>query len=292
MQVVFHLGAPCTDDDLLLQTLTRNRDVLWNEGVAVPPPGRYRGVVRDTARALKGRRAGPEVQDALLDAIVDDADKVDRLILSDPRFVCINRLVIQGPQIWPMIDRQTTQLRALFPDDAVEFFIGMRDPATHVPQLFKTSRFSDFAEFTENMQVHAVAWSEMLRRLTMTHPDCPVTVWCNEDTPLIWGELLQDIAAVGMEVPLEGKDVLVEQIMDPAGFRRMQEYLRQKPPQTEAQRRRVVSAFLGRYAVEDRFEETVSLPGWTEAFMDELSEAYDADMAMVAEIPGVTFLTP
>jgi hypothetical protein len=98
--------------------------------------------------------------------------------------------VIQGPQIWPMIDRQTTQLRALFPDDAVEFFIGLRDPATHVPQLFKTSRFSDFGEFTENMQVHAVAWSEMLRRLTMTHPDCPVTVWCNEDTPLIWGELL------------------------------------------------------------------------------------------------------
>ncbi|SRR6056297_91570 len=292
MQVVFHLGAPCTDDDLLLQTLIRNRDALSNEGVAVPPPGRYRGVVRDTARTLKGRAASVEVQDALLDAIVDDADKVDRLILSDPRFVCINRLVIQGPQIWPMIDRQTTQLRALFPDDAVEFFIGMRDPATHVPQLFKTSRFSDFAEFTENMQVHAVAWSEMLRRLTMTHPDCPVTVWCNEDTPLIWGELLQDIAAVGMEVPLDGKDVLVEQIMDPAGFKRMQEYLRQKPPQTEAQRRRVVSAFLGRYAVDDRIEETVSLPGWTEAFMDELSEAYDADMAVVAELPGVTFLTP
>jgi hypothetical protein len=218
MQVVFHLGAPCTDDDLLLQTLMRNRDVLWGEGIAVPPPGRYRAVVRDTARTLKGRPASPEIQDALLDAIVDESASIDRLILSDPRFICINRLVIQGPQIWPMIDRQTTQLRALFPDDAVEFFIGLRDPATHVPQLFKTSRFSDFAEFTENMQVHAVAWSEMLRRLTMTHPDCPVTVWCNEDTPLIWGELLQDIAAVGMEVPLEGKDVLVQQIMDPAGL--------------------------------------------------------------------------
>jgi hypothetical protein len=292
MQVVFHLGAPCTDDDLLLQTLIRNRDVLWGEGVAVPPPGRYRAIVRDTARTLKGRPAGPEVQDALLDAIVDDAATIDRLILSDPRFICINRLVIQGPQIWPMIDRQTTQLRALFPDDAVEFFIGMRDPATHVPQLFKTSRFSDFAEFTQNMQVHAVAWSEMLRRLTMAHPDCPVTVWCNEDTPLIWGELLQDIAAVGMEVPLEGKDVVVQQIMDPAGFKRMQEYLRQKPPETEAQRRRIVSAFLGRYAVDDRIEEVVSAPGWSEEFMAELSAAYDADMELVAEIPGVTLLTP
>ncbi|MCU4655155.1 hypothetical protein N8I71_20115 [Roseibacterium sp. SDUM158016] len=292
MQVVFHLGAPCTDDDLLLQTLIRNRELLENEGVAVPPPGRYRAVVRDTARALKGRPASEEVQDALLDAILDDASDVDRLILSDPRFVCINRLVVQGPQIWPMIDRQTTQLRALFPRDAVEFFIGMRDPATHIPQLFKTSRFSDFAEFTENMQPHAIAWSEMLRRLTMTHPDCPVTVWCNEDTPLLWGEILQEIAAVGIEVPLEGKDVLVEQIMEPAGYRRMRDYLRQKPPESEAYRRRIVSAFLGRYAVEDRIEEEVNLPGWTEAFMDELSQAYDEDMAVIENIPGVTLLRP
>ncbi len=292
MQVVFHLGAPCTDDDLLLQTLMRNRDVLWSEGVAVPPPGRFRAVVRDTARTLKGRPASEEVQDALLDAIVDESSSVDRLILSDPRFICINRLVIQGPQIWPMIDRQTTQLRALFPNDAVEFFIGMRDPATHVPQLFKTSRFSDFGEFTENMQVHAVAWSEMLRRLTMTHPDCPVTVWCNEDTPLIWGELLHDIAAVGLEVPIEGKDVLVQQIMEPSGFKRMQEYLRQKPPGSEAQRRRVVTAFLGRYAVEDQIEEEVSILGWTEEFMAELSSAYDADMEVIAELPGVTLITP
>lgn len=292
MQVVFHLGAPCTDDDLLLQTLIRNRELLLREGVAVPPPGRYRAVVRDTSRALKGRPANLEVQDALLDAILDDADRIDRLILSDPRFICINRLVVQGPQIWPMIDRQTTQLRALFPQDAVEFFIGIRDPATHIPQLFKTSRFSDFAEFTENMQPHAVAWSEMLRRLTMTHPDCPVTVWCNEDTPLIWGELLQDIAAVGMEVPLEGKDVLVEQIMDPAGFRRMQEYLRQKPPQSEAQRRRIVAAFLGRYAVQDHLDEVINVPGWTEEYMAELSAAYDADMEVIAALPGVTLLTP
>lgn len=292
MQVVFHLGAPCTDDELLLQTLIRNRELLEREGVSVPPPGRYRAVVRDTSRALKGRPAGEEVQDALLDTILDDAASVDRLILSDPRFICINRLVVQGPQIWPMIDRQTTHLRALFPRDAVEFFVGMRDPATHIPQLFRTSRFSDFAEFTENMQPHAIAWSEMLRRLTMTHPDCPVTVWCNEDTPLIWGELLHEIAAVGFEVPLEGKDTLVEQIMEPAGFKRMQEYLRQRSPATEAHRRRVVAAFLGRYAVEDRIEEEINVPGWTAEYMDELSRAYDEDMEVVASIPGVTLIRP
>lgn len=292
MQVAFHLGAPCTDDDLLLQTLIRNRDRLAAEGIAVPPPGRYRSILRDTARALSGRVAGEEVQDALLDAIVDDSRDVDRLILSDPRFVCINRLVIQGPQIWPMIGRRTTQIRGLFPKDAVEFFVGIRDPATHIPQLFRTSRFNDFEEFAENMQPHAVAWSEMLGRLTMTHPDCPITVWCNEDTPLIWGEIMHEIAGVGTDVPLDGKDILVRQIMDPAGFKRMQEYLRQKPTGSEAQRRRVVTAFLNRYLVADRIEEEVNLPGWTEDYMDALTSAYEADLELIAEIPGVTLLMP
>ncbi len=292
MQVVFHLGAPCTDYDLLLRTLIRNRAALEIRGIEAPPPGRYRAIVRDTARALKGKPASEEAQHALLHAILDEPARTRRMILSDPRFVCINRLVIQGPQIWPMIDRQARHLRALFPEAQVEFFVGMRDPATHIPELFRTSRFSDFAEFTENMQPHAVAWSEMLRRLTKTHPDCPVTVWCNEDTPLVWGELLHRIAAVGREMAFEGRDALLEQIMQPAGFKRFQDYLAERPPRDEVHRRRIASAFLNRYAVDERLEEEVDLPGWSEDYVEALSRAYDEDMAAVARVPGVRFVAP
>jgi len=291
MEVVFHLGAPCTDNDLLIQTLLKNRNRLMAEGTSVPPPGRYRAVVRDTARALKGHPASEEIQGALLDAILDDFD-VERLILSDPRFICINRLVIQRAQIWPMIDRQTAQLRALFPEAQVEFFIGMRDPATHIPALFKASRFSNFAEFSENMQPHAVAWSEMLRRLNMAHPDCPITVWCNEDTPLLWGEILREMAGVGEATALEGVDDLVEKIMEPAGFKRMQAYITDHPPETDWHRRRIVAAFLERYALETEVEVELDLPGWDEGFIDDLSLAYDRDMEEVARIPGVTLLMP
>lgn len=56
MQVVFHLGAPCTDYDLLIKSLLKNRARLAYEGVAVPTPGRYRSVVRDTARFEGARR--------------------------------------------------------------------------------------------------------------------------------------------------------------------------------------------------------------------------------------------
>ncbi len=291
MQVVFHIGAPCTDGDLLIGSLLKNRAVLAREHVIVPQPTRYRAVVRDTGRALSGRSATDEVQEALLDAIVDEMD-VDRLILSDPRFICINRLVVQGAQIWPMIDRQAAQLRALFPEAEVEFFIGMRDPATLIPALFRSSRFKDFEEFTENMQPHAVAWSEMLRRLRVAQPDCPVYTWCNEDTPLLWGEVMRELAGVGGDVTLDGMDDLAETIMEEAGFGRMKAYLRDNPPETEMQRRRIVAAFLDRYAREDAIEETLDLPGWTEDLIEDMTASYEADMDVIARIPGVTLLAP
>lgn len=291
MQVVYHLGAPCTDADKLIVSLLKNRLRLAQAGIAVPPPGRYRSVIRDTARALKGRPAGEDVQDALLDAIVDDAE-VDRLIISDPRSVCINRLVVQGAQIWPMLARSALSLKNLFPEAQVEFFIGMRDPTTLIPALFKASRFSDFAEFTENMQPHAVAWSEALRRLQVAHPECKITTWCNEDTPLLWGEILRAMAGVGEDAKLDGVDDLVASIMEEEGFKRMHAWLSQNPPTSEVQRRRVLTAFLERYAVDSAVEETLNLPGWTEELMDTISEAYDADMQVIAQIPGVTLLTP
>ncbi len=291
MQVVYHLGAPCTDGDQLILSLLKNRLRLAQAGIAVPPPGRYRAVIRDTARALKGRPAGDEVQDALLDAILDDAE-VDRLILSDPRFVCINRLVVQGAQIWPMIERSAAQLRALFPTAHVEYFVGMRDPGTLIPALFKASRFSDFGEFIDNMQPHAVAWSEMLRRLQASQPDCRITVWCNEDTPLLWGEILRKMAGVGATADLDGVDDLVASIMVSEGFERMRAWLDENPPATEAQRRRVVAAFLERYALDAEIEETLNLPGWSEDMMADMSQRYDEDMDTVARIPGVTLLAP
>ncbi|QBY00059.1 hypothetical protein E2K80_04315 [Rhodophyticola sp. CCM32] len=291
MQVVYHLGAPCTDKDQLIKSLLKNRARLTKQGVVVPPPGRYRTVVRDAARALKGMPASEDIQDALLDAIMDEED-CQRLVLSNQRFICINRLVVRGAQIWPMIERETTKLRNLFPQAQVEFFIAMRDPATLIPALFKGSRFSDFEEFSEGMQPGAVTWSEMLFRLSRAHPDCHITVWNNEDTPLIWGELLQKLADVPSQMGLKGVDDLLEQIIDPAGFTRMQAYLAKHPPRTESQRRRIAAAFLDKFALEDEIEEELDVPGWTEQLVTEMTELYEADMDQITGLPNVTYIAP
>jgi hypothetical protein len=57
-----------------------------------------------------------------------------------------------------------------------------------------------------------------------------------------------------------------------------------------AQRRRVVSAFLDKFAIPDKIEIGIDLPGWTEDTIRMLTESYDADVARIRAMPGVTFI--
>ena len=291
MQVVFHMGAPCTDDDRLIRSLLKNREPLAKQGIAVPTPALYRDVLKDTLRALDGAPAPAELQRNILTS-AKIPEGTERIIFSDPRMVSINRLVVIGAQIWPMIDRVSRSLRNLFPTAEVEFMLGMRDPATLIPALFRGSRFRQFEEFTEDMQPHALAWSEMLARMRVAVPDCPVSAWCNEDTPLIWGEVMRELAGCDPLDPLDGVDDLIEDLMDPAGFRRMQRYLSENPPENEMLRRRVVAAFLDKYALDDALEEDLDTPGWSAEMLDDMTASYEEDMDAVAHIPGVTLITP
>jgi hypothetical protein len=80
--------------------------------------------------------------------------------------------------------------------------------------------------------------------------------------------------------------------MEAEGMRRLRAYLGSHPPQNEVQRRRILAAFLDKYARDEEIEEVIDVPGWTEATVDAMTLAYEADLATIQAIPGVTFLAP
>jgi hypothetical protein len=61
---------------------------------------------------------------------------------------------------------------------------------------------------------------------------------------------------------------------------------------TEMQKRRVIAAFLDKFALDDEIEEELNAPGWTEADIDTMTDLYEEDMHHVARMPGVTFIAP
>ena len=58
------------------------------------------------------------------------------------------------------------------------------------------------------------------------------------------------------------------------------------------QRRRVIVAFLDKFAKEEALDEELDLPGWTDSMIEDLSVIYDEDCEAIGHIPGVTMITP
>ncbi len=61
---------------------------------------------------------------------------------------------------------------------------------------------------------------------------------------------------------------------------------------TEGQRRRVIGAFLDKYAIEDEIVEELDLPGWSDELVEQMTEIYEADIDHIADIPGVRMILP
>lgn len=289
MRIVYHLGAHCTDEERLLRCLLKNRQVLGDQGIVVPGPARYRSLLRDTAITLKGQAASRDTQALVLEQIMEE-DRAERLILSWENFLSFPQWVLKD-RLYPAAAERVRAFTQIFPEIEAEFHLAIRNPATFLPELFTKQRDKTYEQFMAGTSPLDLHWSEVIEDMLTNNPDVPFTVWCDEDTPLIWPEVLQAVSGHADGTVLTDRDDLLASIMSPEGMVRMTSYMNGHPPQTIVQRRRIVSAFLDKFAVPDRVEMELDLPGWTEDTIASLTKAYYEDVERIRALPGVTFLS-
>ncbi len=295
MRIVYHLGAHCTDDERLLRCLLKNRGKLAAQGIAVPGPTRYRNLMRDTAIALKGQAASADTQALLLEQIVDE-DRSVRLVLSWDSFLCFLPWVVDGGLYMAAGDR-TRAFAQVFPQMQAEFHLAIRNPATFLPAVFAKQQAMKggkprYEDFTRSVDIFASRWSTVVNSILAQNPSAPLTVWCDEDTPLIWPEVLHGVAGFAPGTVLEDEDDLLTSLMPAEGMKRMQAYIESHPVTSVEMRRRIVSAFLDKFALPEKINVDVELPGWTEETVQRLTATYEEDVARIAQTRGVRFLAP
>ncbi|MDQ2093133.1 hypothetical protein [Rhodalgimonas zhirmunskyi] len=291
MQVIAHAGLHCTDEDRVIKCLLKNRALFSGIGTIVPPPGRYRKLLHQTLNALSEGTPTPDAREILLDAILE-GDEADRLLISHEDLFGIDNMAPARSMLYPRASARLTELRSLLPEDPIELFFAIRNPATFLPDLLKRSKFDDMVQLTRGEDPRVYRWSHMVAQLRHDHPDMPLTIWCNEDTPLIWAQIIREMAGLNPGTKIKGGFDLLGEIMSKEGMKRFRAYLKQHPVMTEVQKRRVMTAFLDKYARDDMIEEEFDLPGWTEELIDELTEIYDEDVYEIARMPGVNFILP
>ena len=293
MQLAIHLGVHCTDEDRLLRSLLQNKTRLAHHGIAVPGPGRYRETIVKAVQQLKGQIAEPDAQSALIEDMIDD-DSTERIVLSFEDFLCVPGRVFERGMLYEKSAYKPTWFRNLFSEHQVEFFMGVRNPATFVPALAAHPRqvHKSYPALLQGADVADLRWCDVAVSIHESNPDCALTIWANEDTPFIWPEIMQEITAHDASIALKGGLNVAGQIMQREGLRRMKAYMTSHPPQTEYHRRRVLTAFLDKYAIQEEIEQELDVPGWTTESVEALSATYEDDLSELARLPGVTFLSP
>jgi hypothetical protein len=289
MQIVFHIGANCTDGDRILKSLMRNGNLLTAQGIAVPGPGKYRNLLGETLAALDGRAPASETRDVLLDAILDETD-TKRLILSHASFLSAAHRIFEGRAFFARAESNLRAFAACFPGDTIDLHLALRNPATWIPAAFAQAYARSHEVFMAGFDPAAMRWSDLVVRLRRALPQTRLTVWCNEDTPLIWGAILRSMTGLNSTAQLAGRYDLLSVLMTPDGFARFESYMASHPQANEVQERRVIGAFLDKFMRREEIEQDVDVPGWTDATVTALTDAYEADVARIAAMPDVTFI--
>ncbi len=290
MRIVYHLGAHCTDEDRLVRCLLKNRAVLAEQGIIVPSPTRYRKLMRDIAVQLRGNAASQDTEAMILDQIMDEAS-ADRLILSWTRFLSHPAFAV-GEVLYPDGGERLRAFSLIFPDIEPEFHLAIRNPATFLPDLRQRAQEKGHEDILNGVDPTRLRWSDTVRDIKTANPGVPLTVWCDEDTPLIWPEVLQAVSGHDPATPLEDDDELLALLMTEAGLARYHTYCREHPPQSVAHRRRIVTAFLEKFGRPERLTAEANAPGWTDELVETLTKSYLVDVERIARIPGVRLIQP
>lgn len=291
MQIAYHLGAHCTDEDRLIRSLLKNRETLGAAGIVVPSPRKYRQLLPRVAKSLRGAPAGSEAQQVILDAVMD-IDEAERLIFSHDGLICYPVNTISDQGFYATAPLRVAAYANLFPKAQTEFFLALRNPATLVPALIERVNGGSYETVMGGQSPIALRWAPVIRRIVAAVPEINLTLWCNEDTPLLWPEILRAVAGLGPEAELEGDFDLLAAIMTDEGLGMLKAYLETHPPTSVEQRRRATTAFLEKYARPEEIEVEINLPGWSADLVAALTAAYDEDCAEIAGLDEVDFLTP
>jgi hypothetical protein len=170
--------------------------------------------------------------------------------------------------------------------------MGICNPATFLPAILEQTKFDSIETYLGGTDPTEMRWSSMVQRIRTSCPDVPLTIWCNEDTPLIWSQVVREVAGIDPTVEFAGEFSLLMEIMTRPGQQRFKAYMDSHPGMTEVQKRRVITAFLDKFADEDAIEEELDVPGWTAELIEGLTEMYDEDVYEIERIQGVQMITP
>lgn len=259
----------------------------------MPDPRNYRVILRETMNKLRQKAPSQEARDILIDIFLDgEDDTVETLFLSNAFFFGIPREAVGNDQFYPKALTNLSKFLSLFGAENVLLCYAIRNPATFLPNLFEASNVQDFSGILNGSNPGALRWSELALRFRRAFPELPILMWCNEDTPFLWPEILRLMTNVDTSVAMSGEYDLFKDIMPELAYKKFLEYIKAHPKIGVRQKRQVMVAFAEKFALSDVLIEELNAPNWTEELVARMTEFYDKDVELLKTLPKAQILLP
>ena len=291
MSIAFHLGADSTDGGRLMRSVLRSRAPLAEQSISVPPPRHYRTFVRAALAVLNGDTSNADQVAALFEDIAA-REQMNRMVMFCDSLICEPGQALDGQMLYPLAPLRLAAFRALLPGRSPEFHLALCSPATLVPTLSLQPAMSGQSRLMTGPEAADLSWLATLTQIIQTNPGIRLTLWCNEDTPLLWPDILRALTGYRGPALLEGDNDLLAALLTESGYTSLARSLIARPPVTAADRRNRISTALEADARPNALEIDVTLPGWSADDIATITSRYIADCAEIARLPGVTFLSP
>lgn len=295
MEITFHLGVHATDDGALQSVLRQNAPLLARQGIAVPGSDSYHGLLRLSARGFAGQAPPDRAErSALLAALALRAPGqpvAEKLVLSFESYLGFAQDAVAPPDFYPAARTRARVLGQIFAGQKLHLAMALRNPATLLPVLSQRRVARELAPL--DLAPEAVPlWSGLVQALQGALPQARLTLWCDEDAPVIWHRILREIAGCDEATDLEGALAWPARWLTatPDGAQRLQAWFETHRPARDESRAQALRDWLAREAGLHSVE--AGLPGWSAADIDAVSATYDEDCAKIAQMPGVNFLLP
>lgn len=290
MQLAFHVGVHGSDEDRIPQWLALNADLLASRHVEVPPREVEEPILNEAIASLKGGTASAQLEELVCDALLDHED-TGRIVISRASLLGRPRRALDGDGLLAQAGERMRALANIFPSAQCTFFLALKNPATYLADILdRVARAADGPDLATDPA--RIRWIDSVQRMQRALGGAHLVIWCNEDTPLILPEIMRRMTGLEGHGPLPGDMAAAERILTADGVAALQARLAAAGALDTAARRRLTEAVLADMHDPEALRLSIAHPGWTQEVIDRMTADYDADVAAIAALPGVEFLTP
>ncbi|WP_298854773.1 hypothetical protein [uncultured Ruegeria sp.] len=289
MQVAIHAGVAFTDEGLVSSSLMANKRSLADYNTAALGPRRSRQFVKVISDSILQGSPNAEVRNNLNGLFTGDQNP-DRLILSSDKFFGPRRTALQHGQIYPFAGKRTAYTESLLDGAQVKVFAGLVNPGIFIPKILMSIHEDHRQDILASTDLSCLSWLSMIEDLRDLAPQVQLTLWENEHSPLIWGDIIRTMAGLPDGAPVHDEFAFLSSLLTETGQRHVLDIVRKGETIDPNNRREEMAGVLEEYARPEKIEEELDLPGWNADVVDAFTDLYEQDLAAIRAMPDICVL--